>query len=131
MTDTYEVAYDDRRITETIAAPSAHCDFCGCPLDRNGDPALERGGTHAAIFQRMAWEFRNNPVKTMIVFYRVTDSGMTLQAIADAITSVVAQVHNRKPMMTRQAVMHHIRRICDDFGDDTITDILQPRKGKR
>jgi hypothetical protein len=109
-----------------------HCDYCGSPIDRKGDAITGDGRRDATVFKSLAWHFRRDPVRTMVMLYRVTDQDMTLQDIADAITSVVATVHNRRPYMTRQAVMDQVRRICDASGDGSIVDILMPRrKGKR
>lgn len=107
-----------------------HCEWCGCPLTERGDPVVPDGSRASAIFQRMAWEFRDDPVKTMILMYRVTDASLTLQDIADAIASVVASVHNRTPVVTRQAIMDQINRICDGLDNGTVLNILKPRRGK-
>lgn len=113
-------------------ATTGHCEYCGSPTDRKGDAISGDGKRDATVFKALAWQFRRDPVRTMVMLYRVTDDDMTLQDIADAITSVVATVHNRRPYMTRQAVMDHVRGICEASGDGSIVDILMPRrKGKR
>ena len=107
------------------------CFYCGSKLDRKGNPLSdqEHEGRYRdqAIFKRLAWELRDDPIKTIIMLYRVTDANMTLQNIADAITSIIATVHNRRPYMTRQAVLHHIKRICGELDDDAVSAILMPR----
>lgn len=107
---------DERR----TSAPKTCCEYCGGPIDGNGDSSAGDGNADAmqAIVRIALW-FKASPTATSALLSRLADPAASCDALRAELETATGQT------VTRQAIFDRLRRAAILWPE--LAPILQPR----